>query len=399
MYFWIEPHTETFESTFFTSINNIHLYYPVAKRIKLVIVKSINNLQEITINPTSYTGITHKLLLNAGTLKLYELDNDNIIFGESYDLYDCKTIKKFKLPITYKYLLELCRYNRVDTLEYLKNKIIELIALKKNHWAYGTYDVKTPLHTAILYENIEVLQWLYNNIDLKSEVHKYNSIIRQNSYHDFYNILSSKGRVDILNWLYDAGFKLVICEMNVCNVSENGHANVLQWFFEKNKLDVMKFNKISIEVACSKGHVNVLEWWHKNNVPIECSHDLLLEISVKGHVNVLNWFKESINKMTIPSVFLNNICGTYSYSDENTAGFEWWVNSGLIHYADVNLFGSLTRRCRQKSLEILRKSNIRVKYGKYDKVFMKIHYKDYDCDWWFEKKDNLKSIFVNSFYM
>ena len=403
MYFCIEPHTipnnNFLETSIFTEIGNLKYYYRIAKKIRIVIVKSINNLHKINKIPRdSYTYKNYRCL----ELNLYDLDSerDNIIISDVYDLYDHKSIKRFNLEITYDYFIQLCKYDRLDTLEYLMRNNRELFnetgSIRKfihDNTYFGWICAEfNPVCVAVSEGHINVLRWLYDNnffTKLTSDWFTINKL---------HSIALNNCRVDILNFYIDVRFGIAQYGTNhaiihefVIEATEKGSIEVLEWLYKNYNLIMMTSCAESIYLASVKGKVNVLEWWFEkrseDNVPFECSSELLLQVSLQGHVNVLEWWKNSKLPLKYPMMILTKIshifrhCVGDKYKYVNV--FKWWANSGLFLDCNIDLFYNLHCIAEKTPLEILKRSNIRLKYFKQYEIFYKKQYKIYDCDWWF----------------
>ena len=146
---------------------------------------------------------------------------NNIILGDTYDIFDIKTVKKF-----YKYI----NFNA-----YYVNFL-------------GKYSNAT-----------EILDFLLNKFGSKL---KYSVLAIYNA--------SGNGNVNILEWWKNSGLPLKYYSDAMDCASENGHVNVLEWW--KNSGLPLKYDEFAIEIAeiaSKNGHVHVLEWWKNSGLPLK----------------------------------------------------------------------------------------------------------------------------------
>uniref|UniRef100_A0A6C0E7C4 Ankyrin repeat protein n=1 Tax=viral metagenome TaxID=1070528 RepID=A0A6C0E7C4_9ZZZZ len=163
---------------------------------------------------------------------------DKIILGDIYDLYDLKTILKFKLDILPNYTAQICKKGLVTLLTFIKNAGLPL-----------QYDSKA-------------LNWV-----------------------------SKEGHINVLDWWKNSGLPLKYSKDALNLASLNGHVAVLDWW--KNSGLPLKYSKDALNLASLGGNINVLEWWKNSGLRLKYSKDLLIWVSHKSLTNVLEWWKKS----------------------------------------------------------------------------------------------------------
>jgi hypothetical protein len=110
--------------------------------------------------------------------------------------------------------------------------------------------------------------------------------------------------------------------------SENGHIDVLQWWFNRYIFhgDQFKSSHMAIDRASERGRINVLEWWwwKKVNHDLEFRYHSAIDLaSAKGQIDTLEWWFE---KALYGQIF------TYSTMAVDQAAInqhyhilEWWL--------------------------------------------------------------------------
>jgi len=109
---------------------------------------------------------------------------NTILLSESYDLYEIKTIKKFNLQITPRYIYHVSLCGHTHILKYLKknNKI--------SHCPEKTLDFSSK------YGRVNVLEWWKNS----------GFSLNYTSYAIYYAIMHSN--IDVLEWWKNSGLEL-----------------------------------------------------------------------------------------------------------------------------------------------------------------------------------------------
>jgi hypothetical protein len=111
--------------------------------------------------------------------------------------------------------------------------------------------------------------------------------------------LCKRGKVNILEWLFDSGLELKYTsdalDWASCNgldlASCNGHVNVLEWW--KNSGLELQYTESALNWASENCHINVLEWWKNSGLELKYTESVLNSASENGHVGVLEWWKNS----------------------------------------------------------------------------------------------------------
>jgi hypothetical protein len=223
-------------------IDDLHRYYNDSTSFTIII-----------INPSN--EINHCDMYSFG----YEVDSyypNDLIQGDSYDIYSIKTIKKFNLKITSDYINNLCKHGKINILEYLlqNNKIID----------YDTHALRYA---------------------------------------------SENGHVNVLEWWKNSGLELKYDEYALSNASKYGYTNVLQWW--KNSGLPLKYNECALRDASISGYTNVLQWWKNSGLPLKYNKSALDSASYRGYIDVLKWWKNS----GLPLKYDNRVVNHYSSKD------------------------------------------------------------------------------------
>jgi hypothetical protein len=140
--------------------------------------------------------------------------NDKFIIGDTYYIYNIKTIEKFNLKITGGYISEVCLRGHIDILEWWKKS-------------------KLPLE--------------YSN--------------------DTLDFASHKKHFDILNWWLNSGLELKYTKWALDLASKNDDIDILNWWLNSGL--PLKYTKI-IPRKYSK---DVYDWWVNSGLPLEFSTD------------------------------------------------------------------------------------------------------------------------------
>jgi hypothetical protein len=153
----------------------------------------------------------------------YQMDLDpvnNIILGDTYDIFDIKTVKKFYkyIDFTAEYVDHLAKYNKTETLEFLLAK-------------FGSK-----------------LQYSSNAMDYASE----------------------HGHVNVLEWWFKSNLPLKYSEDALNSASECGHIHALEWW--KNSGLPLKYNIHYIlhgSIRCKDDHEKSIKWWKNSGLPYD----------------------------------------------------------------------------------------------------------------------------------
>ena len=258
-----------------------------------------------------------------------KLQNGTVVLSDKYNLYNPKTIIKFKLVIDKNYINNVCCLGRVHTLEFLKSSYL--------FPEFPEYTDNTLIH-ASNNGHISVLEWWKNSgLPLK-----YNN--------DAINYASLSGHVAVLEWWKNSGLPLQYDDLAVHGASENGHINVLEWWknsclkliygniltypshSDRDLVAVLEWWKNSgleiIYTTCEMDYAHkphVLEWWKNSGLELKYSKEALDWASGHGQVAVLEWWKNSGLELKYSEEALNTASG---YG--KVAVLEWWKNSGLL---------------------------------------------------------------------
>jgi hypothetical protein len=206
----------------------------------------------------------------------YQMDLDpvnNIILGDTYDIFDIKTVKKFYkyIDFTAEYVDHLAKYNKTETLEFLLAKFGSKLQYSSNAMDYASE-----------HGHVNVLEWWFkSNLPLKySENALYNA--------------SWKGHIEVLEWWFKSNRPLKYNENALNFASEYGHIHVLEWW--KNSGLLLKYNESALDWASDNGHLNVLEWWKNSGLLLKYSSNIINKVIEYRHENVRKWWcKEIIN--------------------------------------------------------------------------------------------------------
>jgi hypothetical protein len=250
--------------------------------IRIAIVPSSNN---------------NKMKFNKDKFQVDFSTKDKIIYGEKYNLYSLKTLSKFNLQITSRYIDSVSYSGHIDVLEWWKNSGLPL--------EYSEYAVIDCLH-------IHILEWWKDSgLPLKYDEHV---LDRASKY----------GKIDVLEWWKNSGLELkydACISYSLHEASKCGQVAVLEWW--KNSGLPFKCHYWSLQVASENGQVAVLEWWKNSGLELIYDEYAISHASKYGHINVLEWWKNS----GLEIKYCQNL--SYYVSFGGPVVLEWWKNYGL----------------------------------------------------------------------
>jgi hypothetical protein len=142
---------------------------------------------------------------------------NKIILGETYALYDIRTIKKFNIHINESFITGASKNGHVNILEW----------------------------------------WLKNNLELK-----YNE--------DAIDEASGKGHVKVLEWWKNSGLELKYTRKALESASQLGHIDVLDWW--KNSGLPLYYSDIAFDYtiySSCKNMIEVHEWWITSGLKVK----------------------------------------------------------------------------------------------------------------------------------
>jgi len=147
-------------------------------------------------------------------------NSSSIIFSEKYPMYSLNTIKKFNINFSppsslSKFIDNLCKYGKIDILEYL---------LKKNG--------------SLLY-SLSALEYASQN-----------------------------GHVNVLEWWKNSKLSFNYDEKVLKLASSNGHINVLDWW-KNSGLPLKYYDNVLDYYHSNDGDIKVLEWWRNSGLPFQ----------------------------------------------------------------------------------------------------------------------------------
>lgn len=233
------------------------------------------------------------------------IQKKQIILSEKYNLYDIKTIKKFKLPINSEYIYEISCRGLTNILNYLKqnedlidgdyneilyelpgfehNRIVILDWLKNSGISleYG----KILPERASRFGSIDVLEWVHKN----GFNFEYTSDVL-----DDISKVSETDNIKMLTWWFNSGLELKYTEKTLDDIGmyiSQHDIEVLNWW--KHSGLFLKYSNKALENASIKRHINILEWWGNSGLPFKYSEHTLSLIRRIGHVEILNWWKSN----------------------------------------------------------------------------------------------------------
>jgi ankyrin repeat protein len=263
----------------------------------------------------------------------YICKND-VILSEEYSIHDLDIFIKCNIPVTLSYISGLCKYNKVKTLEYIKNKNmieycydgldvascnghISVLEWWKNSGLRLEYSINV-LYSASINGHINVLEW-WKNSGLPLE---YNPSESTYFYMKRFDKIFESGKVNILEWWKNSGLKLYYSADSLDLASKNGHIDVLEWM--KNSELECKYSMMALNLASGVGNIDVLDWWKNSGLPLKYSDIALIMASDNGHVDVLDWWSKS-------GLDFQNYKHVLVHIKEHPQKkiSEWWRNSGF----------------------------------------------------------------------
>ena len=348
---------------FYTGID-VNIYHHFQPKptfdIKFLIDNKINNVVNSVINHRGKFfrivlipfNTRYEIFKCLGTECLIGTDNINIIMSDKYDLFNIKTIEKFRLysQINSKYIELAFNYGKLELLKFLRNSDLlnenkfdiarcisyasqkgycNILNWLKNAGIQLKYD-ETALDWASQHGHINVLEWWKNSgLPLK-----YSKSVLDNA--------SLNAQVDVLEWWFNSGLKLEYSEYAFSYrmyLFYKNTSNISNYFYNRDSrysyLDVLKCWKKSglhlmlnvpdiLADASENGDVDLLEWLKNSDIKLEYDIRPLTYATNKGHINVLEWWKNS----RLPLKYDNTVCIGAFYNYNNDA-LDWWKNSGL----------------------------------------------------------------------
>jgi len=209
---------------------------------------------------------------------LYLTVSDKIYLSERYYLYDFRTIRKFNLVVSKKYLETCCLYGALNVLERLQQSEITL------------------LNSA---------DYILDNI-------------------------SEKGYINVLNWWVKSNLPVKYSEKALNLASSKGYIEVLEWW-QKNCKE-FKCSTYALLWGSHYGHINVLDWWFNSGISLTYSlKNVLFFATVGGHLNVLKWWLKTTLNIYLKTGYLNPELKfhetSFEYASEkgNSQIVEWWI--------------------------------------------------------------------------
>lgn len=208
-----------FNTGFVEKKNKLGLYYPCPiyefnnpsidiQKVFYVNWDGIINIKQCLLPLDAFTSIKRIERIGCDN---YVGKTNKIILGETYALYDIRTIKKFNIHINESFITGASKNGHVNILEW----------------------------------------WLKNNLELK-----YNE--------DAIDKASGQGHVKVLEWWKNSGLELKYCEYSLYFASGNGHLNVLKWWKKsglKLKYDEHRLLEWAHEWTRYTGGLKVINWW------------------------------------------------------------------------------------------------------------------------------------------
>lgn len=272
----------------------------------------------INLNPKS-------IISNSHNLSYYIERNTNFILSDQISSKNIKSIITFNLPITVKYINEICKsickFNYCKILDYLhnNNKI-------EKFW------IPSVIYQACSRGNVNILEWLKNVNLLCHDT----SFLNNNIIH-YIEVASALGNLNILDWWFKNNLPFEYSESVLDSASANGDINVINWWVNSNL--PLKYSKNALDYASKNGHVDVLDWWVNSNLPLKYSDNAFNLAYENGNIDIL----------------------------------DWWINSNLpLKYNDYILIASinLLKLKLLKSLEWFKKSGLTLTINKFTVKFI-----------------------------
>jgi hypothetical protein len=261
-------------------------HIPTYSDKKTYLLECSKTIMSIDIKPLTHTYIKRVIVPFNAKVHCYNESGKNyyvtdkiILSNCKYDLFNPKTIKKFKLNLEFisKFYILLASSNkRIDVLEWLKNSGL-----------YLEFD-KWPINMASYRGNINVLEWWKNSkIPLLS--------------HDALDWTVYGNHVDVLEWWKNSGLPLGYSEIAIEHASKKGYINILKWW--KNSGLELKYSSDIFDTLMN-GRVHVLEWWKNSGLELKYTSSALELALEYDHLDVLDWWKNSGLELKYTSVAL-----------------------------------------------------------------------------------------------
>lgn len=172
-----------------------------------------------------------------------------------------------------------------------------------------------------------ILYDIFNNNDILVKLNLLKTLgITLKNYNHAIEPTNSKGNIHVLNWFYENGYNIDCTSEIITNVSRYGYVDVLNWYFTKDL--GFCYDSNAIDEASINGHIHILDWWVNSGLELKYtvramdSHD----------IDVLNWWLNSGLKLQYRQHILSEQSTYYTYCNMNPKPFnvvKWWLTSGL----------------------------------------------------------------------